>query len=66
VAKKIARRTTATNVERLTIKGQDVWLVRSSKSGGRLASITTKPSSKRSMAKAGKLYGRALQRLANR
>jgi hypothetical protein len=65
VAKKKARQTTASNVERMTVRGQEVWLVRSTKSG-RIMSVTTKADSKRSMVKAGKLYGRALQRLADR
>ena len=65
MAKKQARKKTASNVERLTVRGQEVWLVRSAKSG-RIMSVTTKASSKRSMTKAGELYGRALQRLANR
>jgi hypothetical protein len=63
--KKQGRQAIASNVERLTINGQEVWHVRSVKSG-RFVSVTTKPSSKRSMAKASELYGRALQRLANR
>ena len=63
--KNLNRQMHSSNVERLTINGQEVWHVRRTESG-RIMSVTTKPSSKRSMAKAGELYGRALQRLANR
>jgi hypothetical protein len=52
-------------VERTIVRGQDVWHVRSEKSG-HTTTVTTKPASKLSMEKAKVLYGRALRRLAHR
>jgi hypothetical protein len=55
----------AAGVERTTVKGREVWHVRSAESG-RFLQVITKASSKRSMDKAAVLYGRALKRLADR
>lgn len=53
------------NVERVTVKGHDVWHVRDSKTG-RFQQVTTKVRSRNSMDKATVKYDRALKRLADR
>jgi hypothetical protein len=55
----------ANNVERTTVNGRTVWRVHSAKSG-RVLSVTTKSSSKRSMERTNAQYGKALQSLADR
>lgn len=56
---------TANNVERTTVNGRTVWRVHSAKSG-RILSVTTKASSKRSMDRASAEYDEAFKSLANR
>ena len=65
MAPKKLDRAHASNVERTTVKGRTVWRVHSAKSG-KVLSLATKASSKRSMERTSDRFGKALKSLADR